>query len=46
MDKKELKYNDTLLIRSLWYEFLNDFDAQRDFGKRFETKKANLILDS
>ena len=46
MDRKEIIYMDTLIIYTLWYEFLNDFDAQRDFGKRFETKKANLILDS
>ena len=30
---------DILLKYILWYEFLNDLDAQRDFDKNFVTKK-------
>ena len=30
---------DILLKDILWYEFLNDLDAQRDFNKNFVTKK-------
>ena len=40
--KKERIYIDTLIIYTLWYEFQNDFDAQRDFGKNFVTKKLLL----
>ena len=29
-----------LLKGILWYEFLNDLDAQSDFEKTFVTKKA------
>ena len=32
----------TLIIYTLWYEFYNDFDAKRDFGKIFVTKKLLL----
>ena len=41
MDKKERVYNDTLIISTLWYDFLNDFDAQSYFGKSFV--KKNLV---
>ena len=30
---------DILLKPILWYDFLNDLDAQRDFDKSFVTKK-------
>ena len=30
---------DILLKYILWYEFLNDFDAQRDFDKILSQKK-------
>ena len=30
---------DTLLKYILWYKFLNDLDAQSDFGKNVVTKK-------
>ena len=30
---------DILLKYILWYEFLNDLDAQRDFEKPFVTKQ-------
>ena len=39
MDKKEQSYVDALLIFNLWYEFLNDIDAQIDFGKKKCHKK-------
>ena len=42
MDKKEIIYIDTLIINTLWYEFSDDFDVQRDFGKFFVTKKLLL----
>ena len=41
MDEKEAIYIDNLLIYTLWYDFSNAFDAQRDFGKIFVTK--NLL---
>ena len=31
---------DILLKYILWYEFLNDLNAQSDFGKSFVTKKV------
>ena len=30
---------DILLKYILWYEFLNDLDAQRDFDRKIVTKK-------
>ena len=30
---------DILLKYILWYEFLNDFDAQSDFDKKLSQKK-------
>ena len=30
---------DILLKYILWYEFLNNLDAQSDFGKKYVTKK-------
>ena len=44
-DTKRIKINkliDSLLIYTLWYEISNNFDAQRDFGKNFVTKKLLL----
>ena len=38
---KGTSYIDTLVIYTIWYEFSNDFDAQRNFGKIFVTK--NLL---
>ena len=38
-DKKEWSNIDILLIYTLWYEFLKDFDAQSDFGKNFIREK-------
>ena len=38
LDKKEIIHVDTFLIYTLLDDFLNDFDAQSDFGKRFVTK--------
>ena len=36
-------YIDTLLMHTLRYEFSNDFDAQRYFGKIFVTKKPTHL---
>ena len=41
-NQKEKCYIDTLLISTLWYEFSNDFDVQRDFGKKKFTKIYSL----
>ena len=38
-DKKEWSYTDTLLIYTFWYDFLNDYDTQSDFGKHFVREK-------
>ena len=40
--KKDRIYTDTLIIYTSLYESLNDFDAQRDFGKIFVIKKLLL----
>ena len=40
-DKKETSCIDTLLIFTLWYELLNVFVTQSDFGKKRFTK--NLL---
>ena len=34
---------DILLKYSLWHEILSDLDAQRDFDKKFATKKTGLV---
>ena len=34
-----MQMTDILLKCILWYEFLNDLDAQIDFNKRFVTEK-------
>ena len=41
-DQKERIYLDNLIIYTPWYEFLNDFDAQSEFGKIVVTKKLLL----
>ena len=34
---------DILLKYILWYDFLNNLDAQRDFEKNFSHKKAGQV---
>ena len=34
---------DILLKYIVWYEFLNDFDAQSDFGKKNCHKKGDQV---
>ena len=34
---------DILFKYILWYEFLNDFDAQSNFDKTFVTRKAGQV---
>ena len=42
--KKIWIYIDTLIIHTLWCEFLNDFDAVSDFGKNFVTKNYSYLI--
>ena len=37
-----MKFFGTLLIYTLWYDFLSDFDAQSDFGQRGQRKPGPL----
>ena len=39
---KQCSYIDTLLIYTLWYGFLSDFDSQSNFGKNHVKKSWSL----